>query len=137
MVVGCVATDCAVRCLIVDDSADFRAAASTMLQRGGITVVGLASNSTEALQFCQEQKPDVALVDVDLGCESGFDVAETLLSADLPAPLDVILISTYAEQDLAEMISASPAVGFLAKFALSATAVREMVAAAHPGDATG
>jgi CheY-like chemotaxis protein len=108
-----------VRCLIVDDSASFRDAARTMLEREGVIVVGVATNSAEALRRFEDLKPDVTLVDVDLGGESGFELAEKLHRLELPAPLPVILISTYAEQDLAEMIAVSPAVGFLPKFALS------------------
>jgi hypothetical protein len=40
--------------------------------------------------------------------------------------LAVILVSTYAESDLEEMINASPAVGFLQKFSLSPDAIREL-----------
>jgi hypothetical protein len=40
----------------------------------------------------------------------------------------VILISTHAEQDYAELIAASPAIGFLAKTALSADAIRGLLA---------
>ena len=39
----------------------------------------------------------------------------------------MILISTHAEQDFAEMIDASPAVGFLQKFALSPDAIRDLL----------
>jgi hypothetical protein len=39
----------------------------------------------------------------------------------------VILISTHAEQDFADMIASSPAIGFLAKFALTAGAIRDLV----------
>src|ERR1700731_1388630 len=39
----------------------------------------------------------------------------------------VILISAYPEQDLAELIDASPAVGFLAKSGLSGRAIFELV----------
>jgi hypothetical protein len=40
----------------------------------------------------------------------------------------VILISTHAEQDYAELIAASPAIGFLPKTALSADAIRVLLA---------
>jgi two-component system, NarL family, nitrate/nitrite response regulator NarL len=40
----------------------------------------------------------------------------------------VILISTHAEQDYAELIAASPAVGFLSKTALSANVIRGLLA---------
>jgi CheY-like chemotaxis protein len=120
-----------VRCLIVDDSAEFRDAASAMLERAGITIVGVASNSAEALRLYRELHPDVALVDVDLGAESGFELTEQLHRV-ATTPLSVILVSAYAEADLAEMISVSPAVGFLPKFALSPDAIRDLLDATGP-----
>lgn len=118
------------RCLIVDDSANFRDAARSMLERAGIEVVGIASNSADALAHFRDLLPDVTLVDVDLGAESGFDLVVQLHEAATPAP-SVILISTHSEQDFADMIAASPAIGFLPKFALSPDAIRHLVA--NPG----
>jgi CheY-like chemotaxis protein len=115
------------RCLIVDDSADFRDAASAMLERAGISVVGKASNSAEALRFYEDLHPDVALVDVDLGGEDGFELAEQLDRMSTASALAVILVSTYAESDLAEMIDTSPAVGFLQKLSLSPDAIRNLL----------
>lgn len=120
------------RCLIVDDSADFRDAASALLARAGISVVGTASNSAEALSLYEDLHPDVALVDVDLGTENGFDLAEQLHRMATSPPLAVILVSTYAEADLADMIAASPAVGFLQKFSLSPDAIRDLLGVTGP-----
>jgi DNA-binding NarL/FixJ family response regulator len=120
-----------VRCLIVDDSAEFRDAASAMLERAGITIVGVASNSAEALRLYRELHPDVALVDVDLGAESGFQLTEQLYRV-ATMPLSVILVSAYAEADLAEMISLSPAVGFLPKSDLSPDAIRDLLDVTGP-----
>jgi hypothetical protein len=47
---------------------------------------------------------------------------------DFPAP-SVILISTHSEQDFADMIADSPALGFLPKFALSPAAIGGLVGA--------
>jgi CheY-like chemotaxis protein len=113
------------RCLIVDDSTDFVEAARHLLEHGGITVIGVASTSAQALRCFEEQRPDVTLVDVNLGNENGFELAEQLHR--LPTPSPVILISTHAEQDFADMIAASPAIGFLAKFALTAGAIRDLM----------
>jgi DNA-binding NarL/FixJ family response regulator len=115
-----------VRCLIVDDSADFRDAATDMLQRAGIDVVGVACTADEAMSRYAELHPDVTLVDVELNGESGFDVVERLHTADGSSP-SVILISTHSEQDYAEMIADSSALGFLAKFALSPAAIRGLL----------
>jgi DNA-binding NarL/FixJ family response regulator len=117
------------RCLIVDDSVDFIDAARGLLQCEGITVVGAASSSAEALRYFEELRPDVTLVDVDLGGESGFELAEQLNRAGGPAPSPVILISTHAAQDFADMIDASPAVGFISKSALTCGAIRDLVGA--------
>jgi DNA-binding NarL/FixJ family response regulator len=59
-----------VRCLIVDDSADFVGAVRSLLEHHGITIVGVASTGAEALQHYQDLRPDVTLVDIDLGAEA-------------------------------------------------------------------
>ncbi|MFI5506909.1 response regulator [Mycobacterium sp. NPDC051804] len=115
------------RCLIVDDSRSFRCAALGMLERGGIAVVGLASNSADGLRCYVDLRPDVTLVDVDLGEESGFDLVEQLCASGVPHPSPVILISAHAEQDLAELIADSAAVGFLPKIGLSPRAIVDLV----------
>jgi CheY-like chemotaxis protein len=52
------------RCLIVDDSADFVDAARGLFECHGITVVDVASTSAEALRCFEELRPDVTLVDL-------------------------------------------------------------------------
>jgi len=115
------------RCLIVDDSPSFLKAACGLLERQGITVVGVASTSAEALRRTQELRPDVTLVDIDLGGESGLELARRLHRQTGPIRSAVILISAHAEQDYAELIAASPAVGFLSKTALSAAAICDLL----------
>jgi DNA-binding NarL/FixJ family response regulator len=123
----------AIRCLIVDDNPGFLAAARELLNRQGVSVVGLASTGSEALQQARELKPDVALVDIDLGHESGFDVVEQLAGTPHLGRLPVVLISTYAERDFADLIAASPAVGFVSKSDLSGAAIAAMLGAAPDG----
>jgi hypothetical protein len=65
------------------------------------------------------------------GGESGLELARRLSGQAGPAP--VILISTHAEQDYVELIAFSPAVGFLPKTALSAGAIRELLAGRGDG----
>jgi CheY-like chemotaxis protein len=125
------------RCLIVDDSPRFLEAARTVLEGQSITVVGVASNSADAVQLVLELRPDVTLLDIDLGGESGFELARQLhREPGLDAP-SVILISAHAGQDYAELIAASPAVGFLPKTALSVDAVRALLTDAGGGPADG
>jgi DNA-binding NarL/FixJ family response regulator len=115
------------RCLIVDDSAHFVAAARGLLEREGVAIVGVASTGADALRCFEALRPDVTLVDLDLGGESGFDVAVQLHRAAGPTAPPVILISTHAAQDFAELIETSPAAGFVAKSALSGSAIRDLV----------
>lgn len=112
------------RILIVDDSRLFLDAARGALEQDGVAVVGVASTSAEAVALARELRPDGILVDVDLGEESGLDLASELASVQA-AP--VVLISTYPESDLADLIAASPAVGFLSKADLSAQAIASLI----------
>ena len=114
-----------VRCLIVDDSRRFLDAARGLLVREGVSVVGTATTSAEATDLVVRLRPDVVLVDIDLGGESGLDLVARLRSAGSAAPM--ILISAHAEQDYADLIAASPAIGFVAKSGLSAGAIQRLL----------
>jgi DNA-binding NarL/FixJ family response regulator len=113
------------RTLIVDDSRRFLEAASNLLEREGLTVVGVASTGNETLRQAQALRPDVILVDVFLGKESGLVLARRL--AEETEGAIVILISSHSEADLAGLIAASPAAGFVSKTQLSAIAIRGIV----------
>jgi DNA-binding NarL/FixJ family response regulator len=116
-----------VRCLIVDDSPNFVGAARSLLERQGIIVVGGASTGAEALRLVDELRPDVTLVDINLGGESGFELAEQLRWDPRAILSPVILISTYAEQDIAEWIAKSAAVGYIYKSSLSLEAIHDLL----------
>jgi DNA-binding NarL/FixJ family response regulator len=111
------------QCVIVDDNEPFLRVARTMLERQGMSVVAVAANGAEALRQALEFRPDVALVDISLGAESGFEVGRQI-TAHVGS---VILISSHDEDDYAELIADSPAVGFLSKADLSADAIKHLV----------
>jgi DNA-binding NarL/FixJ family response regulator len=120
---GCHACPVALRCLIVDDNAGFLDAARALLEGQHVAVAGVASTGAEAVRRAGELRPDVALVDIDLGDEDGFEVARRLADPATGPVAPVILISTYAETDFADLVAQSPAVGFLSKADLSARAI--------------
>jgi two-component system nitrate/nitrite response regulator NarL len=122
--------------LIVDDSQLFLETARVLLEREGVHVVGMAVTAAQALQRTAELRPDIVLVDISLGGESGFDVARRLAGHDRGRAA-VILISTHSEADFADLIAGSPAAGFLSKGDLSARAIRRIVDGGEPGDPSG
>jgi CheY-like chemotaxis protein len=115
------------RVLIVDDNTTFLRAARALLEREQISVVGVASTTAEALPLADELRPDVALVDITLAGESGFELARRLVGPDRPGCPAVILISTHAETDFADLIADSPAIGFVSKAELAAAPIREIL----------
>jgi DNA-binding NarL/FixJ family response regulator len=117
----------ALRCLIVDDNARFLEVVREVLQREGITVVGLAATTAEAIALVGDLRPDVVLVDIGLGEESGLDLTHLLANAADGPPPAVILISTYAEGDVGELVAASPAIGFLSKSHISGQAISDLL----------
>ena len=96
-----------------------------------MTVAGVASSIAEALRQVRALRPDLILVDIGLGDESGFDLARLLAqdgqSGGAGGGAEVILISTGAEADYREMIDDSPAAGFLAKSELSVRGISRIL----------
>jgi DNA-binding NarL/FixJ family response regulator len=121
-----------IRCLIVDDSDCFLRSARSVLEREGVAVVGVATNSGDALDQMGQLKPDVMLLDICLGSESGFELARQVReSASTEEPdnhrPEIILISSYAREDFDELIAAHPVAGFLPKSTLSAGAIHQLL----------
>jgi DNA-binding NarL/FixJ family response regulator len=115
------------RCVIVDDSPAFLDAARSLLERQGASVVGVARRSDEALRRVEELRPDVTLVDVNLAEESGFELTRRLSREVGVEAGRMILISTQAGDEYADLISESPVAGFLSKSELSVDAIRQLM----------
>jgi DNA-binding NarL/FixJ family response regulator len=127
----------ALTCVIVDDSPDFVAAARSLLKRQGLRVLGAASNCAEGFRLAAELRPDVVLVDIELGGESGFELARRLDRMQDAPPAPVILVSTHSEEDYADLVAGSPALGFLSKSVISATTIRRLLGrGTGPGSST-
>ena len=123
------------RCLIVDDNVSFREEMRDLLAEQGLDVVGGAGSAADAYRQIAALRPDVALVDIDLGGESGLELARQLHenSGQLAVP-HLILISTHDEAEYSDLIEASSAIGFVAKIELSAATIRGMLAAVDGTD---
>jgi DNA-binding NarL/FixJ family response regulator len=116
-----------VRCLIVDDDEGFLQVARDLLEREQIDVVGLASNGAGAIRQAVSIRPDVVLIDVNLGDESGFDVAAAIADIDASVSPALILISTYSLEDYLDFPTPS-ATAFVHKSDLSGTTIRRILA---------
>jgi CheY-like chemotaxis protein len=113
------------RCLIVDDSEAFLASASRLLESQGAEVVGCATSSAEAMSLAATLSPSVVLVDIHLGDEDGVELARRL--SELPEAPPVVLISTRSADEVLELLDDGSAIGFLAKKALGADALLEIL----------
>jgi DNA-binding NarL/FixJ family response regulator len=115
-----------IRCLIVDDNEEFLEAAGTLLEREGLTIAGVASTSADALRKAELLRPDVVLVDVSLGEESGIELARRLVTEPAQGA-KVILISTRSAAEFHDLTAACRAGGYLSKSELSAAAIRDLL----------
>lgn len=71
-----------IRILLIDDHAIFRQGLRMLVEsESGFKVVGEAQNRATALPLARREKPDVVLLDLDFGTESGLDLIPELLSA--------------------------------------------------------
>ena len=113
------------RCVVVDDDAPFIKAAQALLEAEGVTVAGTGSSIAEAVQLVGALHPDVVFLDIRLGGESGFDAARQLAVGGHVGA--VIMISTHAEADYADLLTESPVLGFLPNGQQSGVAIRRIL----------
>jgi DNA-binding NarL/FixJ family response regulator len=114
-------------CLVVDDNQRFLEVARRSLEWQGLDAVCTATSIESALGAVATDRPDVVLIDVSLGEESGFDLLRQLTERFPYLIGRIIMISTRAEEDYADLIDGTRAAGFLAKSALSVTAIRRLI----------
>ncbi|HXI93651.1 MAG TPA: response regulator transcription factor [Blastocatellia bacterium] len=71
-----------IRILLVDDHAVVRAGLRLIVQsREGMTIVGEAGNRDDALSLADSEHPDIILLDLDLGGDSGMTLIADLIAA--------------------------------------------------------
>lgn len=70
--------------LIVEDNFIIGLDTEMMLRDLGVINVRLAGDASAALKAIDAQLPDFALIDVNLGESSGYDVAAVLAKRDVP-----------------------------------------------------
>lgn len=100
--------------LVVDDHPVVRAGLVALLcTRPGIEVIGQASTAAEALAAFKRERPDVVLMDLQLGADDGVTATRRLRETDPGAR--VLILTTYdTDADIVNAIEAG-AVGYLLK----------------------
>jgi len=86
-----------IRLLIVDDHPMVQVGLRTMLERfASIEVVGEAGTNAEAIAMVAETLPDVVLLDVRLGGESGFTTCREIQK--LERTVRVIILTSFSDE---------------------------------------
>lgn len=67
----------AMRVLVADDNADAAQTTAMLLEMWGYDVL-VAENGSQALEFAERFRPEIALIDVGMPDMNGYQVAETL-----------------------------------------------------------
>ncbi len=84
--------------LIVEDETLIAMDLQDMLQDAGYRVIGPVGSVAAALQILGAEKPDLALLDVNLGGENVFKVASQLAAG----PARIVFLTGHSEQHLPE-----------------------------------
>lgn len=106
-----------IRVVLADDHPAFRAGVRAFLQeQPDIAVLGEASTGVEALQLAAVLHPDVLLLDLEMPGLTGLEVTRRLLEYAAPvAPVQVLILSAYEEQEYVFGALEGGAAGYLTK----------------------
>lgn len=114
-----------VQVLVVDDQALFRAAERAVIDRlPGFTLVAEAASGEEAIELAEALGPDLVLMDINMGEMDGIEATRRII-VGRPAT-KVILVSTYALEELPGPARTSGAAGYVNKDELSPRAIRRI-----------
>lgn len=112
--------------LIVDDQAPFRSAARSLVELiDGWRVVGEVGSGEDAIQIAKDTRPSLVLMDIHLPGISGIEATRQIVAAD-PA-IAVVLLSTYAADDLPEDARTCGAAGYIGKADLTPRLLRALL----------
>ena len=102
------------RILVVDDHAPWRRVIRSMLTNSPRwQVVGEAADHLEAIRNVDALRPDLMLLDVELGARNGIDTATEILAADPDAK--ILFVSAHRSWDIAGAALTTGARGYLLK----------------------
>lgn len=115
------------RVLLADDHGAIRSALRIMLEAHGIDVVGEASDGAVAVRNARALRPDVVLMDLRMPGRDGISATAEIVDEGLA---DVLVLTSFDEDDLVDGAILAGAAGFLLKTADAATLVQAIRAVA-------
>lgn len=100
--------------LIVDDHPIVRQGLRSLLSNyPAFEVVAEAGTIAEAIKSYRDKRPDVTLVDIRLGSESGLDLLDTILAEDADAR--VLIVSSFDDPEYIDRSLKAGALGYVLK----------------------
>jgi two-component system invasion response regulator UvrY len=111
--------------LIVDDQAPFRSAARALVRLlPGWRVIGEAESGEAAYDGALEHRPAIILMDINLPGINGMEATRRIL-AELPK-VNIVLVSTYAADDLPPEADTCGAIAYIRKDDLTPARLRAL-----------
>ena len=121
------------RIVIADDHPLMRQGLRQVIEiEPNLTVIGEAGNGSEALVMIEELRPDVAILDVDMPHQDGFQVARELSTRSNPAA--IIFLTIHSEEQMFHAALDIGAKGYVLKDSAIddvVTAINEVAAGRH------
>jgi DNA-binding NarL/FixJ family response regulator len=111
--------------MIVDDQPPFRAAARAVVDRvAGFELIAEVASGEEAVATSDQLAPQLVLMDINMGELDGIEATRLITQAN--PSTKVILVSTYALDDLPPAARTSGAMAYVNKDELSPRVVRRL-----------
>ena len=101
--------------LIVDDHELIRAGLSDALTKNGFEIIGEASSVAQALAMLNQYKPEITLVDINLGASSGVDLIEQAIASKSGSKF--IVVTMHDDTATLETAKKAGATAFVTKSA--------------------
>lgn len=101
------------RIMLADDHGIVRRGLRSLLEEAGHSIVGEAADGLEAVQLCEQHRPELMIIDVAMPKLSGIEVASR--AQKLERPPAVIILSMYADESYIMRALAAGARAYLLK----------------------